>query len=240
MQISAIKRVVDSRNLHMEIIVNNKTFTNGLNVIQLETAVGAAMKSFEGCLGMKRNYKWHLVFIIYTWNAISGIRVNRDRFLPVKKTSDLLLVMSNLYDMRNGSLTMTPQRMFPTTPLIKLGDNHFAKVCPNFFPTSMSIGCNWRLHSDPRWLQVKEFLERFPTIPDLLELDHLTVSGDVTFGKGVCLKGTVIIIANHGERIDLPSGTILENKIVSGNLRILSHWFFFRANDFPCLKLCWA
>lgn len=72
-------------------------------------------------------------------------------------------------------------------------------------------------------LQVKEFLTRFPAIPDLLELDHLTVSGDVTFGKGVTLKGTVIIIANHGERIDLPSGTILENKIVSGNLRILNH-----------------
>jgi UTP--glucose-1-phosphate uridylyltransferase len=30
-----------------------------------------------------------------------------------------------------------------------------------------------------------------------LELDHLTVSGDVTFGKGVVLKGTVIIIANQ-------------------------------------------
>ena len=72
-------------------------------------------------------------------------------------------------------------------------------------------------------LQVKEFLTRFAAIPDILELDHLTVSGDVTFGKGVFLRGTVIIIANHGERIDLPSGTILENKIVSGNLRILDH-----------------
>jgi UTP--glucose-1-phosphate uridylyltransferase len=35
----------------MEIIVNNKSLANGLNVIQLETAVGAAMKSFEGGLG---------------------------------------------------------------------------------------------------------------------------------------------------------------------------------------------
>lgn len=39
-----------------------------------------------------------------------------------------MLVMSNLYTLRNGSLVMSPQRMFPTTPLIKLGDNHFAKV----------------------------------------------------------------------------------------------------------------
>jgi len=67
------------------------------------------------------------------------------------------------------------------------------------------------------------FLSRFATIPDILELDHLTVSGDVTFGRNVSLKGTVIIIANHGDRIDIPSNATLENKIVSGNLRILDH-----------------
>lgn len=33
----------------------------------------------------------------------------------------------------------------------------------------------------------------------------------------------MIIIANHGDRIDIPPGSILENKIVSGNLRILDH-----------------
>jgi hypothetical protein len=36
-------------------------------------------------------------------------------------------------------------------------------------------------------------------------------------------QGTVIIIANHGDRIDIPAGAVLENKIVSGNLRILDH-----------------
>jgi len=51
----------------------------------------------------------------------------------------------------------------------------------------------------------------------------LTVSGDVTFGHNVELRGTVIIVANHGSRIDIPSGSILENKVVSGNLRILEH-----------------
>merc|ERR1712117_530036 len=102
-----------------------------------------------------------------------GINVPRSRFLPVKKSSDLLLIMSNLYSLSNGALKMSPDRMFQTTPLIELGD--------------------------------------------------LTVSGDVTFGKGVVLKGTVIIIANQGDRIDIPPGAILENKIVSGNLRILDH-----------------
>ena len=37
------------------------------------------------------------------------------------------------------------------------------------------------------------------------------------------LQGTVIIIANHGDRIDIPANACLENKIVSGNLRIRDH-----------------
>jgi hypothetical protein len=36
--------------------------------------------------------------------------------------------------------------------------------------------------------KVKDFLSRFQSIPDCLELDSLTVSGDVTFGKGVSLR----------------------------------------------------
>lgn len=175
-KLDSIIRIQEEKSLDMEIIVNHKTLDSGMNVIQLETASGDAMKNFNGAL---------------------GISVPRSRFLPVKKTSDLLLVMSNLYSMANGTLTMSLKRMFPSVPLVKLGDNHFAKV--------------------------RDFLRRFASIPDMLELDHLTVSGDVTFGRGVSLKGTVIIIANHGDRIDIPSGAILENKIVSGNLRILDH-----------------
>jgi len=172
----AIQRVLEENTLDMEIIVNPKQLDKGVNVIQLETAVGAAMKCFS---------------------QASGVNVPRSRFLPVKKTSDLLLVMSNLYTLHQGALIMSQQRMFPATPLVKLGDSQFKKV--------------------------SSFLARFGSIPDLLELDHLTVSGDVTFGRGVSLRGTVIIIANHGDRIDIPAGAVLENKIVSGNLRILDH-----------------
>lgn len=171
----AIKRVIEEKTLHMEIIVNHKVLEKGINVIQLETASGAAIQSFEGA---------------------QGINVPRRRFLPVKTTSDLLLVMSNLFTLNRGNLVMNAQRSFPSVPLVKLGTS-FTKV--------------------------KDFLSRFQSIPDCLELDSLTVSGDVTFGKGVSLRGTVIIIANHGDRIDVPPGAILENKIVSGNLRILEH-----------------
>merc|ERR1712241_1476631 len=162
----AIQRVLGENTLEMEIIVNPKQLAGGQNVIQLETAVGAAMKCFD--------------------NA-SGVNVPRARFLPVKQTSDLLMVMSNLYTLQQGSLVMSPKRMFPATPLVKRGDTHFKKV--------------------------SAFLARFGSIPDMLELDHLTVSGDVTFGRGVSLRGTVIIIANHGDRIDIPAGAILRTRL---------------------------
>ena len=94
--------------------------------------------------------------------------INDGRFLPVKKTSDLLLVMSNLYSLEQGRMVMSPRRMFPSTPLVKLGTKHFQTVT--------------------------EFLQRFGSIPDLIELDHLTVSGDVTFGRGVRGRNFVDII----------------------------------------------
>jgi hypothetical protein len=64
--------------------------------------------------------------------------------------------------------------------------------------------------------KVANFQKRFKTIPEMVELDHLTVAGDVSFGRKVILRGTVIIVANEGSKIELPDGTILENKLVSG------------------------
>ena len=37
------------------------------------------------------------------------------------------------------------------------------------------------------------------------------------------LQGTVIIIAQESDQIDIPAGSVLENKIVTGNLRVLDH-----------------
>ena len=106
----AIKTVIENKSLDMEIIVNPKSLDGGINVLQLETAVGAAMKCFQ---------------------KGRGINVPRSRFLPVKKTSDLLLIMSNLYTLNHGYLSMCSERMFLTTPLVKLGDQNFKKVYIN-------------------------------------------------------------------------------------------------------------
>ncbi|VDN98389.1 unnamed protein product [Rodentolepis nana] len=174
-KLSEVEELVRTDQMAMEIIRNPKTLDSGLNIIQLEEAAGAAIRNFKGAI---------------------GINVPRSRFLPVKTTSDLLLLMSNLYTLDNGRIMMSPKRSFPSVPLVKLG-GEFKKV--------------------------KDFLSRFANIPDLLELDHLTIAGNVFIGQNVSLKGTVIIIANHGEKICLPKGSQLENKIVSGNLHILDH-----------------
>ncbi|OAF70629.1 hypothetical protein A3Q56_01605 [Intoshia linei] len=172
---NALKDVIENATMDLDVIVNPKRTKESINVIQLETAIGSGIKCF---------------------NNVIGINVPRSRFLPVKTTSDLLLLMSDLYVISHGTLVINPERQFLTNPLIKLGED---------FKT------------------VRQFSERFSEIPKISELDHLTVSGNVTFGKNTTLKGTVIIVANHGDQIDLPDGCKLENKIVSGNLRILEH-----------------
>lgn len=77
--LKAIKRVMDEDALNLEIIVNNKVTDKGQAIIQLETAIGAAIKHFDSAI---------------------GINVPRSRFLPVKSTGDLLLVKSKLFEVR--------------------------------------------------------------------------------------------------------------------------------------------
>lgn len=168
----SLKRIMENEGLELEIIVNPKLNEDGVPVVQLETAAGAAIKHFKHA---------------------HGVNVPRSRFLPVKSCSDLLLIKSDIYSLQHGQLKINEQRMFDTTPVIKLGD-HFKKI--------------------------QNFQKRFKKIPKILELDHLTVTGDVYFGRNVTLRGTVIVVANEGQRIDIPDGCILENRLLSGNLNM--------------------
>ena len=81
---------------------------SGVNVLQLETGVAGPVKVFQDSL---------------------IVNIPRSRFLPVKKTCDLMLVMSNLYTLDKGTLIMSPNRVYQTTPVVELGDEHFKKVC---------------------------------------------------------------------------------------------------------------
>ncbi|KAG5534382.1 hypothetical protein RHGRI_022493 [Rhododendron griersonianum] len=165
--LSAIKRLVEADALKMEIIPNPKE-VDGIKVLQLETAAGAAIKFFD--------------------NAI-GINVPRSRFLPVKATSDLLLVQSDLYTLNDGFVVRNPARANPANPSIELG---------------------------PEFKKVANFLSRFKSIPSILELDSLKVTGDVWFGVGIVLKGKVVIAAKPGVKLEIPDGVVIENKGING------------------------
>ncbi|KAG6494328.1 hypothetical protein ZIOFF_049352 [Zingiber officinale] len=165
--LKAIKRLVEADALKMEIIPNPKE-VDGVKVLQLETAAGAAIRFFN--------------------NAI-GINVPRSRFLPVKATSDLLLVQSDLYKLVDGFVVRNTARKIPANPSIELG---------------------------PEFKKVADSLSRFKSVPSIVDLDSLKVSGDVWFGAGITLKGNVAIAAKSGVKLQIPDGAVLENKVING------------------------
>ena len=98
----------------LPLIVNRKTVdptdASSTPVIQLETAMGAAIGAIDGA---------------------QAISVPRIRFAPVKTTDDLLLVRSDAYDLRpDGAVTPT---FDSKAPIITLDPKHF-KLLPDFEP----------------------------------------------------------------------------------------------------------
>jgi UTP--glucose-1-phosphate uridylyltransferase len=136
--------------LELPIIVNRKTVDptdpDSPAVIQLETAMGAAIGVFEGA---------------------RALHVPRRRFAPVKTTNDLLALRSDAYVLRDDCrVEPAPQRDEP--PVIDL-DSRYYKL-------------------------IADFDARFPAgPPSLVACDHLTVEGDVTFGRGVVVRGAVTV-----------------------------------------------
>jgi len=165
-----LKKKIQANEIHLDIIVNQKNLEH-LPVLQLETAIGSGINNFEGSLAVK---------------------VPRIRFLPIKKTDDLLLAQSNLFVFEDGMLKKNPERQFDGFPLIRLGEN---------------------------FQMFEEYQRRFESIPDILELDLLTVVGNVHFGKNITLRGNVILIC-EGEELHIPDNSLLENKVLTGSIRI--------------------
>ncbi|MCO5576633.1 hypothetical protein L7F22_030448 [Adiantum nelumboides] len=133
----------------------------------------------------------HLLFCVVVlkfFDRAIGINVPRSHFLPVKATSDLLLVQSDLYTVEDGLVVRNPARSKLENPAIELS-SEFKKV--------------------------GDFLKRFKSIPSILHLDSLKVIGDVWFGSDIVLKGKVIVEAKKGEKLVLPDDSILEDKHVT-------------------------
>jgi UTP--glucose-1-phosphate uridylyltransferase len=96
--------------LGLPMIVNRKTVDPGdagsPPVLQLETAMGAAIDVFEGA---------------------QAIRVGRERFAPVKTCNDLLALRSDAYDLHDdGRIVVAEGRS--GAPLVDLDPDHFKLV----------------------------------------------------------------------------------------------------------------
>jgi UTP--glucose-1-phosphate uridylyltransferase len=100
--------------LELPMIANRKTVDptdkSSTEVIQIETAMGAAIGVFEGA---------------------QALRVPRRRFAPVKTTNDLLAVRSDAYVLTEEShVELAPERL-EKPPIVDL-DSRFYKLLPDF------------------------------------------------------------------------------------------------------------
>jgi UTP--glucose-1-phosphate uridylyltransferase len=167
----ALSELMDERDgvLGLPTIVNRKTVdpsdSSSPAVIQLETAMGAAIDVFEGA---------------------AAVRVPRSRFAPVKTTDDLLVLRSDAYRLADDArVGLAPERGDGGPPLVQLDSAHFKLL--------------------------RDFDERFPAgPPSLVECERLQVKGDVLFGDGVTVRGSVTVEHEGEEQLRIEDGTVLE------------------------------
>jgi UTP--glucose-1-phosphate uridylyltransferase len=155
--------------LELPVIVNHKTIdprnASSTAVIQLESAMGAAIGSFSGA---------------------RLLLVPRTRFVPVKTTDDLLVLRSDVYRLdADDAISPLPERA-GALPYVEL-DKRFYRV-------------------------IDGFERRFPGgPPSLRDADRLIVDGDVSFGAGVVVRGSVHL--EESEPRTLAPGTVLDGHL---------------------------
>ncbi|MCF7913225.1 MAG: UTP--glucose-1-phosphate uridylyltransferase [Candidatus Cloacimonetes bacterium] len=133
--------------LQLTPIMNQKT-VNGIEVIQLESAMGAAINVFA---------------------ESRAVIVNRDRFVPVKKTNEFLALRSDAYFLdENWQIKL------------KKGKNNAPQV-----------------QLDERYYKtISEFEQRMNDhYPSLQNCEEFSVDGDLYFGENVVIEGKVKISA---------------------------------------------
>ena len=141
----ALKQKLYEHNnlLPLSLILNSKEVEEE-KIYQIESAMGAAISVFKGS---------------------KAIVVNKDRFIPVKKTNDLLAIWSDAFELTEEYKL---SNSFGKTPGIKLNDRYYRTI--------------------------EQLQEHFKDgIPSLKKCNTLTIEGDVYFGESVVIVGDVKI-----------------------------------------------
>lgn len=172
-RLDLLKQIMDAKGGYVPLptIFNGKTVDpqqdTSTPVWQLETAMGAAIECFANS------------------NAVC---VSRERFAPVKKCSDLLLLKSDAYVVNsNNVLVLNPE--INAAPVIALDDKKYKLI--------QQLDMNTRYG-----------------IPSLKKCKKLTVIGDVWFNRNVVINGTVTVINNSDEPKMLPPGQYADGSTV--------------------------
>jgi UTP--glucose-1-phosphate uridylyltransferase len=123
---------------------------------------------------------------IDVFDGARAIRVPRTRFAPVKTTNDLLALRSDAYVLHDdGRVALAPERSDGGAPLVDLDPEHFKLV--------------------------RDFDARFAAgAPSLVACDRLAVRGDVAFGAGIVVRGTVTVEQGEDGQRRIEDGAVLE------------------------------
>ena len=149
--ISDLIDVIESGELMLDLIKNKKK-QNNIDVYQLEYAMGSAIQSFIGAKAME---------------------VPRKRFFPVKKTSDLLLLLSDY------------------TQWTDAGDM--------IWDSTKSIAVNL----DSPFDTIDGFFNLFKFIPSIKEASSIFISGNINFDIKVQFFNDVVIEFNSEKTIPI-------------------------------------
>ncbi|CAN5329554.1 MAG: UTP--glucose-1-phosphate uridylyltransferase [Nocardioides sp.] len=164
----AMRDTLDQRDgiLGLPLIRNVKTVDpadpSSPKVVQIETAMGAAIEVFDGA---------------------ELIEVTRERFVPVKTTNDLLVLRSDVYQMKDGHRL---EQVAESVPFVDLDGDYYKLV--------------------------SEFEKRFSEgAPSLRDASSLKVTGDWTFGRGVVVHGDAVLEGRGPGRVE-PGTTLADTQ----------------------------
>jgi len=168
----ALKAIFEKNGgtIPLPVMKNNKTVDprdkKSTAVLQLETAMGAAIGCFDGA---------------------TAVVIPRERFAPVKTTSDLLALRSDAYQVTpDFRIVLAPERK-GVPPTIKLdGRYKFVDALEKLIPEGA---------------------------PSLIGCQNLTVEGEVAFAKGVIFSGKVVVKNGGDGSKTLAAGTYSDTTV---------------------------
>ncbi len=138
-----LKQQLEKDSFILPCIINPKE-VNGTKVYQIETAMGTAISKFTDS---------------------KALIVPRSRFVPVKKSCDLLTIWSDAYTLSDDFvISLSPKAK--QIPIVDLDDRYYKTIS-----------------------QLEQHFQS--GAPSLVNCEELLVSGDISFGKDVSCEGKV-------------------------------------------------